>query len=40
MDPVEIADGHKGALQTVGDVFTAADHVHNKRLTSSMGPIP
>ena len=40
MDPVEIADGHEGALQAFGDVFTAADHVHHKSLLSSMGPIP
>ena len=40
MDAVEVADGHDRALHAGGDFFTAADHVHNNRLTSSMGSIP
>ncbi len=32
MDPVEVADGHDGALQTGGDIFAAPDHVHKTRL--------
>jgi hypothetical protein len=37
MDPVEIADGHEGALQAFGDVLAAADHFHHKSCSPPWG---